>query len=109
MSLEDLWEATAERGPEWTVRVTLAAMRDREWDFDHAWHSALQRLRVQPNMTPDEIEDLIAAKAWLNWARPVWQAAYDGTESPPLVDGQIFDQAERFVLNRLRSDAHAED
>lgn len=98
MPLQDLWEATAEQGPAWTVRVTLIAMRARDWDFDQAWHSALQRLRAQPNMTPDDIEELIEVKAWLQWARPVWQAAYEGTEAPPLIDGEVFTAAERVNL-----------
>lgn len=73
-------------------------MRTRGWDFDQAWHSALQRLRAQPTMSADDIEEMIEVKAWLQWARPVFEAAYNGTDAPPLVDGEVFTAAERVNL-----------
>lgn len=73
-------------------------------DFDGAWYVALQRLRIQPNMSADDIEELMAAKAWMDWAKPVWEAAYRGDPAPALTDGEIFANSDRADLSGLRAD-----
>lgn len=96
---EDFYDAGRERGPIWIVRVYLAFVRRQGMEFEEAWWFAMQRLRVQPNMEPEDIEELQASKAWLNWARPEWEAAYNRTPSPPLIDGECFAPSERTVLD----------
>lgn len=97
---EDFIDAANDRGPVWKVRVMLIVLRGRGLDFDSAWTSALKRLRVQPNMDPDDVDDLIAAKAWLQWARSEWQAAYEREPRAQLVDGEVFTPAEAANLAR---------
>lgn len=94
MAIEQLWERVAERGPTWTVRVTLDVLRERGMDFDRAWHLAHARLRIQPNMSADDVEELLEAKAWMDWSRDYWQACFDREPVPRLVDGEVFLPAE---------------
>lgn len=97
----ELREAITEQNPIWAVRVTLTSLRSQGHTFDSAWYAALQRLRVQPNMTPDDIEELMECKAWLLWAREWWKWAYElAEEGPPeLVDGEVFGRADDVTLH----------
>lgn len=61
----------------------LAAMRERGWSFDRAWSSAIQRMRVVPDMDESDAAELTAWKFWLNWAKPHFEWAYDGLPGPP--------------------------
>lgn len=97
---DDFLDAANDRGPVWRVRVMLAVMRGRGTNFNTAWHSALARLRAQPGMDPDSIEELMAAKAWLAWARAEWEAAYNREPKAQLVDGETFTPAELANLAR---------
>lgn len=104
----ELLDALEDQTPARVLRVTLEGMRDRGVDdFNLAWYGAMQRLRVQPNMSPDDAEELIEFKAWLSWARPLYEWAYTGAPgpAPELVDGQVFTKAEsaRLDLRRARA------
>ena len=107
MPESELREALSEQNPIWAVRVTLAALRDRDVAFDAAWYTALQRLRIQPNMTPNEIEELAECKAWLLWARPHFEWAYelDARPLPRLMDGEVFAPAEAAHIARTEPQA----
>lgn len=102
MGEADLLEALDEKTPAWRLRVMLAAMREQGLSFDAAWYSATARMRVQPNMTADDAEELIEFKAWFEWARPLFEWAYTGVaDSPPqLVDGEVFTPAESALFGR---------
>jgi hypothetical protein len=65
------------------MSTMLSAMRERGWEFDAAWASAIQRMRVVPDMDPEEAAELIAWKFWLNWAKPRFRWAFDGAEGEP--------------------------
>lgn len=67
----------------WVMRVMLAAFREQGLTFDAAWASAIQRMRAQPTMTPEQVQDLEAAKEQLRWSKEVWRWAYDGLPEPP--------------------------
>lgn len=99
---EDFADAVAERGPIWRVRVTLAVMREGGASFATAWHSAMQRLRVQPTMDPEDVDELIAAKAWMEWAKQEWEAAYNREPRVQMMDGQVFTPAE--IANLARTE-----
>ena len=100
----ELRQAIAEENVIWAVRVTLEGLRESGQSFDAAWYTALQRLRIQPNMTPDEIEELIECKAWLLWSRTLFEWAYERrAEAPPrLMDGEVFSPAEATHVAEIR-------
>lgn len=72
-----------EQTPAWTMGVMLGAMRERGWTFDRAWSSAIQRMRVSPDMEAEDAAELISWKFWLNWAKPRFEWAYAGVPGPP--------------------------
>lgn len=78
-----LSDALTEQGPAWRMGVMLAAMRNRGWSFDRAWSSAIQRMRIAPDMRDEEIAELVTAKFWINWAKPRYQWAYTGEIGVP--------------------------
>jgi hypothetical protein len=61
----------------------LSAMREQGWTFEKAWSSAIQRMRVAPDMDDDAAEELLAFKYWLAWAKPMFEWAYRGSPGHP--------------------------
>lgn len=79
----ELAEGLEEQTPAWTMGVMLSAMRDRGWSFDQAWSSAIQRMRVSPDMEHADAQELTDWKFWLNWAKPRFEWAFCGHTGPP--------------------------
>ena len=64
------------------MRVMLREFRSRGWKFEEAWSSAIQRLRIAPGMSDEEIEEFIGWKAALDWSKAYWSFWYAGLEPP---------------------------
>lgn len=84
--MDALSDALADKTPAWIMRTMLAAMRVGGMDFESAWSSAIQRIRVAPNMDQRQADELALWKEWLRWAKPWYEWAYIGANGrPPLL------------------------
>lgn len=61
----------------------LSAFRQEGVPFERAWSSAVQRMRAQPTMSDEEVEELAAFKAELSWSKEWWRWAYERSPEPP--------------------------
>jgi hypothetical protein len=84
-SLESL-TGTDEMQPAQYVRITLTGAKQRGWEFEDAWRSAINRIQP-PNVSGvvDPVQDceMREARALLEEDRPAFQAAYEGREETP--------------------------